>query len=63
VTQELRQLASRFASIENDQTFVETLSEAFAELGFDQFRAFEKPLAIHGLFGSHCDEAVAVRRT
>jgi 2-polyprenyl-3-methyl-5-hydroxy-6-metoxy-1,4-benzoquinol methylase len=35
---------------------------ALAELGFDQVRAFEKPAASGGLFGSHCDEFVAVRR-
>jgi SAM-dependent methyltransferase len=34
-----------------------------AELGFGQVRAFEKSAAIQGLFGSHCDEFVAVRRT
>ncbi|MDB5534183.1 MAG: class SAM-dependent methyltransferase [Hyphomicrobiales bacterium] len=39
------------------------VNTALAEIGFDQVRAFERPAAIHGLFGSHCDEFVAVRRT
>ncbi len=31
-------------------------------LGFDAVRTFEKAAAVKGLFGSHCDEFVAVRR-
>ena len=32
------------------------------ELGFTIRVAFEKPAALHGLFGSHCDEFVTVRQ-
>jgi 2-polyprenyl-6-hydroxyphenyl methylase/3-demethylubiquinone-9 3-methyltransferase len=33
------------------------------ELGFRLLRSFEKPAAIKGLLGSHCDEYVAVRQS
>ena len=38
------------------------VSAVLGELGFDEVRRFEKPAAVKGLFGSHCDEFVAVRR-
>jgi len=31
-------------------------------LGFTLVRSFEKPAAVKGLFGTHCDEFVAIRR-
>jgi 2-polyprenyl-6-hydroxyphenyl methylase/3-demethylubiquinone-9 3-methyltransferase len=42
-----------------------TPAEATAQLrslGFDLVRAYEKPAPLGGLFGSHCDEFIAVRR-
>lgn len=38
------------------------VSAVLTGLGFDAVRTFEKPAAAKGLFGSHCDEFVAVRR-
>jgi SAM-dependent methyltransferase len=38
------------------------VSALLGELGFDAVRTFEKPAAVKGLFGSHCDEFVVVRR-
>jgi 2-polyprenyl-6-hydroxyphenyl methylase/3-demethylubiquinone-9 3-methyltransferase len=38
------------------------VSAVLGELGFDEVRSFERPAAVQGLFGSHCDEFVAIRR-
>jgi 2-polyprenyl-6-hydroxyphenyl methylase/3-demethylubiquinone-9 3-methyltransferase len=37
------------------------LATFFQRTGFVVQRAFTKPVAAYGLFGSHCDEYVAIR--
>lgn len=45
-----------------DSVMPQEINSFLNELGFDVVRTFEKPAAVKGMFGSHCDEFVAVRR-
>jgi 2-polyprenyl-3-methyl-5-hydroxy-6-metoxy-1,4-benzoquinol methylase len=40
----------------------DAVARFLGELGFSIVRAFEKPAAVKGILGTHCDEFVAVRR-